>query len=78
MHITRNSNDLKGIDVKHNFFQNSFFPFAISEWNKLDLKIRDSTALESFKKLILNFIRPGQNSTFKLHSPLGITVCYTS
>ena len=38
------------------------------------MKIRHSTTLESFKKLILNLIRPTQNSTFKLHSPLGIIV----
>lgn len=38
------------------------------------MKIRHSTTLESFNKLILNLIRPTQNSTFKLHSPLGIIV----
>ena len=71
MHITRNSNNLKAINFKHNSFNNSFYPSVISEWNKFHWKIQDSDTLESFKKQILNIIRPGQNSTFKLHNPLG-------
>ena len=49
-----------------------FLPLVISVQNKLDLKIRNSATLESFKKQILSSIRPRRNSTFKLHNPLGI------
>ena len=71
MQITRNLNNLKSINIKNNFFKNSFFS-VISEWNKFALKISDSVTLESFKKQILDFIRPRDNSTSKLHNPIEI------
>ena len=58
MDITRNINNLKGINVKHNFFKNSNFSSVISEWNKLDLKILDSNTSESFKEQTLKFAVP--------------------
>ena len=58
MHITRNINNLKGINVKHNFFKNSNFSSVISEWNKLDLKTLDSNTSESFKEQTLKFVVP--------------------
>ena len=44
----------------------------MSEWNKLDLNIRNSASLNTFKKKLLNFIRPCANSIFDIHKPLGI------
>ena len=49
-----------------------FFPSAISEWNKLDLEIRNSASLEILKKKLLNFIRPNSNSVFNINNPLGL------
>ena len=51
MHTTRNSGNITPFKVRHNFFKNYFFPSVISEWNKLDLEIRNSASLE-----ILTFI----------------------
>ena len=39
---------------------------------KLDLNIRNSASLNTFKKKLLNFIRPCANSIFDIHNPLGI------
>ena len=50
LHTTRNSDNITPFKVRHNFFKNSFFPSVISEWNKLDLEIRNSASLEIFKK----------------------------
>ena len=55
-----------------NYFQNSFFPNAIKEWNKLDSKIVISDSLECFKKSLLKLIRPVPNSLFDACDPLGI------
>ena len=33
-HQTRNSGNISSFFVKHGFFKNSFFPSAITEWNK--------------------------------------------
>ena len=37
---TRNTNNIPLFKVKHNFFQNFFFPSAVIEWNKMDLAIQ--------------------------------------
>ena len=54
------------------YFKNSFFPSAISEWNKLDLNIRNSASLNAFKKKLVTFIWPCANSIIDIHNPLGI------
>ena len=46
-------------------FKNSFLPYAIKEWNKLDPEIRNAETYASFRKMVLNFIRPTGNSTYK-------------
>ena len=69
---TRNTNNIPLFKVKHNFFQNSFFPSAVIEWNKLDLNIRNSESLNIFKKTILNFIRPSESTIFNCHNPKGV------
>ena len=53
-------------------FKNAFFPSTIIEWNNLDLKIKNSESIKTFKKRILSFIRPSPNSTFNCHNPKGI------
>ena len=53
-------------------FKNSFLPYAIKEWNKLDSEIRNAKTYASFRKMLLNFIRPIGNSTYKIYDPLGI------
>ena len=72
VHNTRLSYNIPPIKVRHYYFKNSFFPSAISEWKKLDLNIRNSASLNTFKKKLLNFIRPCANSIFDIHNPLGI------
>ena len=71
VHNTRLSYKIPPIKVIHDYFQNSFFPSAISKWNKLDFHIRNSAKLNTFKKKLLNFIRPSPNSIFDIHNPLG-------
>ena len=71
VHNTRLSYNIPPIKVRHDYFKNSFFPSAISEWNKLDLNIGNSASLNTFKKKLLNFIRPCANSICDIHNPLG-------
>ena len=72
LHTTRNSDNITPSKVRHNFFKNSFFPSVISEWNKLDLEIRNSASLEVSKKHLLNFIRPTPSNFFNINNPLGL------
>ena len=62
--ITRNNAKLSHFKVKHNYFKNSFFPSTVIEWNKLDLNIRDSESLTSFKSKVFKFMHPSENSPF--------------
>ena len=68
---TRSANNIVLFKV-NNFFQNSFFPFAVIEWNKLDLNIRKSETLNIFKKTLLNFIHPSGSTVFNCHNPKGV------
>ena len=53
-------------------FKNYFLPYAIKEWNKLDSEIRNAETYASFRKILLNFIRPIGNGTYKIYDPLAI------
>ena len=54
---TRGSDKMSLLGTKHNFFQNSHFPAAINEKNRLDMDIRKSDSISIFKKRILSLIR---------------------
>ena len=60
------------MNIKHNFFKNTFFSWTMIEWNKLDPAIRNSASFNSFNESILKFIRPAPNSIFQCHNPKGI------
>ena len=57
--------------------KNSFFPSAVTEWNKIDKNIRKSESFNIFKKNILRFIRPSQNRVYNCHKPNGIKLLTT-
>ena len=54
-------NQIPFFNVKTNFFKNSFLPAVTTEWNNLDISIRNSSLCHIFKNLILKFIRPELN-----------------
>ena len=71
-YMTRCKKIIPLLNVKHDYFKNSFFPSTVIEWNNLDSNIRNSENLVLFKKRILAFIRPSANSTFHCLSPNGL------
>ena len=50
--------------IRKTFFNNSFFPSTVIEWNKLNPNLRNENSLQ--------FIRPSLNSFFNWHNPKGI------
>ena len=60
------------IKVKHRFFENSFFPATITEWNDLDYSLRNPPSINVFKQNILKFIRLGPNKVFHIYNPHGL------
>ena len=54
------------------YFSDSFFPYTICEWNKLDICIRQSESLNIFRTALLKFIRPSANSVFLVRDRQGL------
>ena len=50
-HQTRNSGNISSFFVKHDYFKNSFFLSAITEWNKLDYYISNADWFKVFKNV---------------------------
>ena len=71
-YCSRNENNIPLVRVNNKYFMNTFFPSTITEWNKLDLSIRNSASLNVFKSRLLQFVRPLENSVFTCHNPIGI------
>ena len=71
-YFTRYTKNVPSFKVRHDFFENSFFPSTAIEWNKIDKNIRKSESLNIFKKTILKFIRPSQNRVYNCHNPKGM------
>ena len=66
-YVTRNSDNISLFNIKHSFYNNSFFPSSIIEWNNLDVNLDGS-----FKNNILKFIRPKPKSFFNCCNLKGI------
>ena len=54
------------------FFLILYLPSALVKWNKLDSDIRNSPSYLTFKKKVLNFIRPRSNDVFNFSHPKGL------
>ena len=71
---TRSSqiDNTSNIKTRSNFFKNSFFPSAITDWNKVDCNICNSDSLNVFKLCLLKFVRPVANTVFEINNPYGL------
>ena len=70
--LTQGSDNILLLVTKHNFFQDSYFPAAIKEWNRLDIDIQKSDCISIFKKRILSFLRPLPIKVSNSHNPQGL------
>ena len=53
---------IKQVRARTRVFENSFFPYYIKEWLRLDGEIRSIESSKQFNKTILDFTRPKENS----------------
>ena len=65
-------NTFNCISCRTEYFENSFFPCAIGEWNKLNPEIRSSGSLNIFQKSILKFILPSASKVYYINDAIGI------
>ena len=68
----RQPNTFTSFYCRTEYFQNSFLPYVIKEWNKLDPDKLSCQSYESFRKALLNFIRPSENKIFNIHDQVDI------
>ena len=71
---TRNQFLFPRIYCRTESFSNRFFPYCLKEWQILNPVIKQSESLAQFKKSILQFIRPVQNSIFDISDNEGVKV----
>ena len=71
-YATRTSHVFRSVKSRTDRFQNSFFPFCVSQWNTLDTEIRNLTSISSFKSALSRFYRPTSSSVYNVHNPKGI------
>ena len=54
------------------YFNGSFFPFCVNEWNKLEKEVRALKSVSLFKKSLLKNKRPMKSPVYKILDPLGL------
>ena len=70
---TRNFEDVPTYRCRTDLFNNSFFPWTICEWNKLDLGIHKST-YSVCRQYLLKVIRPQPSATFNVCNFVGLRI----
>ena len=65
-------NKMKTFPGRTKAFNSSFYPYAIKEWYALSEEIRNIISVNKFKKIILSFIRPKENSVCAIHDTKGL------
>ena len=68
----RQPNTFTSFYCRTEYFQNSFLPYVVKEWNKLDPVKRSCQSYERFRKALLNVFRPSENKIFNIHDQVGI------
>ena len=56
---------------RNKYFNNSFFPIVLSDRNKLDPDICDSSNYNLFRKSLMKFIRPVERKTYNINDSVG-------
>ena len=69
---TRNADQVETYYCRTDFFNISFFPYTIIEWNKLDIDILKSKSYATFRNILLKLGRPIQRPIYSISSPVGL------
>ena len=74
-HWTYNTRNLYSVETyfcRSDAFKYSFFPYSISESNKLDPDLRNAKSYSTFRKSLLRIGWSTPNHIYKIHDPLGL------
>ena len=72
MYIIRLLDDVATLYSRTDIFKYLFFPSTISEWNKLELKIRQSITLLTFRNALMKIGTPIPKPVYNVHNPVGL------
>ena len=72
MYSTRSAEDVAMLHSRTDIFKYSFFPSTQSEWNKLDLKTRQSKTLLTFRNALIKIGRPIPKPIYNVHNPVRL------
>ena len=53
-------------------FQNTFFPYSVSQWNQLQPEIRNSISHSFFRNALFKIVKPCEKTIYNIHDALGI------
>ena len=65
------SSKIKSFSARTKNFKTSFYPYCLKEWSNLSEEISNIVSLNKFKKTMLNFIKPKENSVLAMHDTNG-------
>ena len=69
---TRNTDQVETYYCRTDIFKNSFFPYTIIEWNKLDLDVRKSKSYAIFQNTLFRLARPNQCAIYSINNPVEL------
>ena len=69
---TRNADQVETYYCRTDIFKNSFFPYTIIEWNKLDLDVCKSKSYADFQNTLLKLCRPNQHAIYSINNLVGL------
>ena len=63
-------NNIKRFGTRTENFKQSFFPFCVNEWCKLDISLKKAENI--IKSMLKDFFNLKQKSLFAIHDPIGV------
>ena len=65
-------NNIKRFRTTTENVKQSFFPFCVNEWYKLDISLRKAENIKPFKSMLKDFFNLKQKSLFAIHDLAGV------
>ena len=69
---SRNADQVETYYCWADIFKNSFFPYTIIEWSKIDIDIWKSKSYATFRNTLLKIGRPIQHTIYSINNPVGL------
>ena len=70
-------NNIKRFGTRTENFKQSFFPFCVNEWCKLDISLRKAENFKRCKSMLKDFFSLKQKPLFVVHDPVGVIIKVT-